>query len=409
VVSGDSVTCPFCGLGCDDLVHTGDAVDTRGCGKAERGFARAGSSRKPHAVDGAPVDLDAAAEAAARLLREARAPLFYGLAADLHGIRALIGLAERVGGTVDHVNSSGLLANAAVARASGWVTATFGEVANRADLILIVGGDPGRNFPRFHERLVANATPLYRTSAPAVAYLGPRAEAPDAAGLTAFVAPDDLLDALGFLAAMLRGRAPPRTPERFAELPLATIAEHLSAARYGAIVWDISAFAPDEAEQAVELLASMLRELNVKTRCVGLPLGGSENGLGAMQAALWQSGWPLRLGFAGGAPQHDPWRFNGRRQIEANDTDLLVWVATLAAEAPPPTAAPVIAIIADDVSLPVPVAVEIRVGIPAIDHDGAIFRSDTVIALPLQATRPSDRPRVTDAARAILAALGPPS
>jgi hypothetical protein len=32
-----------------------------------------------------------------------------------------------------------------------------------------------------------------------------------------------------------------------------------------------------------------------------------------------------------------------------------------------------------------------------------VFRSDTVIALPLEATRPSDRPSVGDAVQAILA------
>jgi formylmethanofuran dehydrogenase subunit B len=408
-VSSGRITCPFCGLACDDLVRVDEAVDTRGCAKAARGFARAGLARKPHAIGGVPADLAGAAAAAARLLHEARAPLFHGLAADVHGVRALLGLAERVGGAVDHINSAALLANAAVARASGWVTATFGEVANRADLILIVGGDPARNFPRFHERLVANAAPLYRGSAPTMAYLGPRAEAPIGAGLAAFVPRDDLLDALGILAALLRGSAPRQVPKHFGAAPLAVIAERLAAARYGAIVWDVTAFAPGEAEFAVELLASMLRELNVKTRCVGLPLAGSENGLGAMQVALWQVGWPLRLGFGGGVPLHDPWRFDGRRQIEAGEADLLVWVAALAPQPPPATEAPVIAIVADDVELAAPAAVEIRVGIPAIDHDGAVFRSDTVIALPLQAARPSDRPSVADAARAIVAALGPPS
>jgi formylmethanofuran dehydrogenase subunit B len=63
----------------------------------------------------------------------------------------------------------------------------------------------------------------------------------------------------------------------------------------------------------------------------------------------------------------------------------------------------VIAIASDDRVLAKHAAVEIRVGIPAIDHPGAVFRSDTVIALPLQATRPSDRPSVADAAEAILA------
>jgi formylmethanofuran dehydrogenase subunit B len=64
----------------------------------------------------------------------------------------------------------------------------------------------------------------------------------------------------------------------------------------------------------------------------------------------------------------------------------------------------VIAIVADDVELPAPPAVEIRVGIPGIDHAGEIARADTVIALPLRAARPSDRPSVATAALAILAA-----
>ena len=39
---------------------------------------------------------------------------------------------------------------------------------------------------------------------------------------------------------------------------------------------------------------------------------------------------------------------------------------------------------------------------PEIHSAGAVFRSDTVIALTLQATRPSDRPSVADAAQAML-------
>jgi formylmethanofuran dehydrogenase subunit B len=184
---------------------------------------------------------------------------------------------------------------------------------------------------------------------------------------------------------------------------IAAIAERLAAARYGAIVWHPASFARDDAELAIERIAAILRHLNIKTRCVGLPLGGSGNGIGAMQAALWQAGWPLRLGFADGIPRHDPWRFDARRLLASGEADLLVWAATLMPETPPPTDVPVIAIVSDDIVLAKPAAVEIRVGIPAIDHPGAVFRSDTVIALPLQATRPSDRPSVADAAEAILA------
>jgi formylmethanofuran dehydrogenase subunit B len=403
-VSAASATCPFCGLVCDDLVVSDGGIDTRGCALAAAGFRRGAGERRPHAVAGSPVDLAAAVTEAVRLLKAARVPLFHGLAVDLHGIRALLALAERAGGIVDHLASAPLLANAAVARASGWVTATFAEIANRADVILLVGGDPAHAFPRFYERLVRNKTPLYRDGPPVVAYLGPAETAPppDAATLRGIVAQNALLDALGALGMRLQGRQPATTPGLPDEF-LATIAERLAASRYGAIVWHPASFARQDAELAIERLAAMLRHLNVKTRCVGLPLGGSGNGVGAMQAALWQTGWPLRLGFGDGMPRHDPWRFDGKRLLESGEADLLVWASNLLTEAPPQTGLPLIAIVSDDVVLATPPAVEIRVGIPAIDHPGAVFRSDTVIALTLQATRPSDRPSVADAAQAILA------
>lgn len=410
MVSVASVTCPFCGLVCDDLVLSDDGLDARGCALATAGFRRGLGESRPHTVAGAPVDLATATAEALRLLKAARTPLFHGLAVDLHGIRALLALAERAGGIVDHLASAPLLANAAVARASGWVTATFAEIANRADVILLVGGDPSAAFPRFHERLVRNPAPLYRAGPPSVAYLGPGETAPpaDLATLRAIVPQTSLLDALGALGMWLQGRQPMHAPG-LPDDAIGAIAERLTGARYGAIVWHPTSFTPGDAELGVERLAAMLRHLNVTTRCVGLPLGGTANGVGAMQAALWQTGWPLRLAFTDGTPRHDPWRFDGRRLLESSEADLLVWASTLAVEAPPKTSVPLIAIVADDVVLPASTAVEIRVGIPAIDHAGAVFRSDTVIALPLQATRQSDRPTVADAAQAILAQWEVPS
>lgn len=371
---------------------------------AARGFSRPGRSPRPHAIGGVPADLADAASAAAALLHRARAPLFYGLSADLAGVRAVLALADRVGGIVDHGFSPLLLANMAVARASGWVTATFAEVANRADAILVVGGDPGPRFPRFRERLVANAHPLYRPHPPELLYVGPREEALDPS-CAAFVAREELLDALGLLAMLVCGMPAKRPSQHPAALALEAIASRLGAARYAAIVWDAAAFLPGEAEYGVELVSAMLRGLNAATRCVGLPLGGSGNGIGAMQAALWQTGWPLPVGSTADAPVHDPRLFSGSRRIAAGEADIVVWVAALTTEAPPPSASPVIAIVADDIDLPEPPAVEIRVGIPAIDHAGAVFRSDTVIALPLRPARPSARPTVADAANAILASL----
>ena len=124
-----------------------------------------------------------------------------------------------------------------------------------------------------------------------------------------------------------------------------------------------------------------------------------------MQASLWQTGWPLRVSFADNGPSHDPWRFDGDRIIDTGEADAVFWVSASAAESPPASPVPLIALVSDDVQFSMPAAVEIRVGIPGIDHGGEVVRADTVIALPLQAARPSDRPSVAEVARAILEAL----
>jgi formylmethanofuran dehydrogenase subunit B len=406
-----AVTCPFCGLACGDLVVSDAGIDTRGCARAAAGFARGATPRKPHTVAGKPARLEAAVVAAADILRRASAPLFHGLTADLHGVRALLALAERVGGTVDHAYSPALLANAGVARASGWVTATFAEIANRADVILLVGSDPERNFPRFHERLTRHATPLYRDRPPRLLYIGPESLAPPAgaSAMSAIVRDDQLLSGIAALSLLLRDRRPDPAHRGLPLDALAEIASRLRDARYGAIAWDLSSYAAMTAELVVEYVADILRRLNAHTRCVGLPLGGSGNGLGAMQAALWQTGWPLRVSFSDGVPRHDPWRHDGARVSASAETDALLWVAALTTEPPPAIAAPLIALIADDLELAAPAAVEIRVGIPGVDHGGELVRSDTVIAVPLRAARPSDRPSVADVARAVLGKLAAPS
>jgi formylmethanofuran dehydrogenase subunit B len=226
--------------------------------------------------------------------------------------------------------------------------------------------------------------------------------------VSAIVGDERLLPGIAALSLLLRDRWPGRAS---ADLPidaLSEIARQLREARYGAIVWDLSTYAATTAELVVEYVADILRRLNARTRCVGLPLGGSGNALGAMQAALWQTGWPLRVSFAEGVPSHDPWRHDAARISAAGETDAVFWVAALAAEPPPMTSAPVIALVADDAELAAPTAVEIRVGIPGVDHGGEFVRSDAVIAVPLVAVRASDRPSVADVARAVLGRLAAP-
>jgi formylmethanofuran dehydrogenase subunit B len=400
-----SIACPFCGLVCDDVALEGDRVDTHGCAKGAAGFARRPATNV-HRVAGQPATLAQAAAAAASLLGAARQPLVSGSGADLAGIRALLALADRLGAVVDRWQSSAQLANLAVVQRAGALAATFGEVANRADVVLLLGRDPAREHPRFFERLLRNRAPLYR-NAPWVTFLGPDRTAPHDPAVSERIAlePERILDALSFLAVLLGGRRV-AADARLPHTALAALAERLQAARYGAIVWDAAAFSAAAREPVATLVLQMLREATRKTRCVGLALGGSDNAQGIAQAMLWQAGWPGRLSFADGVPAHDPWLYDAERMIAASEADALLWVAATTPSPPPASAPPTVALVAGDTVLPTAPAVEIRVGVAGLDHRGTMMRADTIVALPLAASRPSAMPSVAAAASAILERLG---
>lgn len=402
------IACPFCGLVCDDLTVGEAGVDTRGCPKAAAGFARRSGSGE-HRIAGRAAPLDKAIAAAAEILAAARLPLVTGLSADLAGLRTLLALADRAGAIVDRWRSSAQLGNLSVMQRTGALTATFGEIANRADAVLLLGHDPTPDYPRLVERLLRNRTALYRDAPPWVGYLGPATGAPADISPDAKILVDAprLVEALGALAALIRGRRITGGPE--GELPLEAlreVAHRLEAARYGAIIWDVAAFPAGAGELGVEMLVHILRMLNRETRCVGLPLGGSGNAQGAAQAMLWQTGWPMRVSFAAGAPEHDPWRFDAERLLAAGEIDALLWVAALSPSPPPAATVPTIALVAPDVVLSTAPAVEIRVGIPGLDHGGAVTRADGVITLPLAAARPSPLPTLAAVSAAILDRLG---
>jgi formylmethanofuran dehydrogenase subunit B len=402
-VSSRAIACPFCGLVCDDLVLDAGAIDARGCAKASIGFGRRATLLEPR-IAGRAASLEAAVDAAAALLAAARRPLFTGLSVDLAGARALLALADRTGAVVDRWRSAAQHGNLAVMERAGAFTATFGEIANRADVVLLLGQDPTQDYPRLFERLLHNPAPLYRPALPWVAYLGPESVGP-VDGLIAEridSEPSALLDALSTLAALIGGRRTESPPMA----SLTMLAERLKEARYGAILWDTAAFPSGEGELAAALLLRMLRELNRTTRCVGLPLGGNDNAQGIAQAMLWQAGWPTRLSFAGGEPVHDPWACDAERLVDDGEIDALLWVAAISPTPPPSTSVPVVALLAGDIVPPMAPAVEIRIGIPGIDHTGTIVRADTVIAMPLAAARPSTLPSVETVALLILERLG---
>ena len=403
-----NVACPFCGLVCDDLsVATAEGgrlqVRAAGCHLSRHGFEKPPASAAP-SIAGRDVGLDEAVARAAAILAQSRQPLFGGLGTDIDGMRAVMDLAERSGGIVDHLGTDGLFRNLRIVQDSGWMTTTLAEVRNHMDCLLIVGTDPSATFPRFFELAVAPAQTLYGEAPPTrrVFRLGPPANASGAGRndlpVTELPCPlERLPEAVAALRCLVGGR--PLDATDVAGLPVAQlrdVAGNLRSARYGVVTWVAATLEFPGAELVTQSLADLVRDLNQDTRCAAVPLGGSDNLLGANQVCTWQSGVPLRTSFAGGVPRHDSYLHATSRLLAAGDVDALVWISSFRPLAPPATDVPTVALVTADTAMSRPAEVVIPVGTPGVDHAGQVFRGDGIVAIQLSALRTSRLPTAAD-------------
>ncbi len=108
------------------------------------------------------------------------------------------------------------------------------------------------------------------------------------------------------------------------------LAAQLKAAHFGVVVW--SAELLDKL--TIEMIHGLVVDLNQKTRFSTLPLGPGMNALGVVQTSGWMTGFPIRTGFGRGYPEHDTWRFDANRMIEAGEADAALWISAYGAEAP---------------------------------------------------------------------------
>ena len=414
----ENVACPFCGMLCDDLeVENRDGalkVLKNGCGRSIAGFERKLPPSRPQ-IRGKDATLAEAVKEAAALIGKAHNPLFGGLATGVEGMRAAMSLAERAGGVVDHALSEGQYRNLKVLQSAGWTTSTLTETRNRADLLIVVGSDIRKLHPRFFDRIVSPPDSMFDVTAPkrTVVFIG---EAPESAAVKGPQVGDTVTlpckveqigEVLGALRARLRGfRVNGKTPGGIALANIDALAELCRQARYGVVVWAPPTLDVPHAELTVEQAMGLVKDLNQTQRFAGLSLGGNEGAVTAAAVSTWQSGFPLRISYASGAPHFDPYRYSISRMLMAGEGDLLVWIASISPDlSPPSTQIPMIVLGTPGLNLQQQPAVFIPVGTPGVDHTGQLIRCDSVVSLPLKNLHRAELPRVGDVLASIEAAL----
>ena len=414
----ENVTNPFCGTLPDDLTvertDKGLKVLKNGCTKSVAGFERKLPPANPQ-VKGKDVDLANAIQEAAKLIGKAALPLYGGLATDVEGMRATMALAERSGGIVDHALSEAQYRNFKILQTTGWTTTTLTEARNRADLFIIAGSDIHKLHPRFFETIVSPPDSMFDVTAPkrTVVFIGKGLDRSGAKGsrigevITLGCKDEQAAEAVALLRARLRGfRVKPPKLEGVTLAEIDALAERCRGAKYGVVVWAPPSLNFPFAELAVEQFTGLVKDLNQTIRFAGLSLGGAEGAITAGAVCTWISGYPLRVSFASGAPDYDPYRWAIGRMLKEGEGDLLLWIASISPDlSPPPTKIPTIVLGTPGLALSEPPSVFIPVGTPGVDHAGRMVRVDNVVTLPLKDLGRADLPPVADVLSAIEAAL----
>ena len=421
----ENVTCLGCGCACDDIgvvVRDARIVEARNaCPLGVRWFGHGGTTTSCRA-DGHDASFEEAVSSAISLLRESTRPLVYlAPAISIEAQREATAIADVLSARLDSVTSTTTADFVLAGQELGLVSATLGEIRNRADVVVFWAVDLGARYPRFASRYapepVGTHLPTGRRSRTVIAVDVGDGVATVDADHRVEVDPRTELATLAALEAVVR--AEPNTTDRYSS-PAAPawrtareLAPALLAGRYVAIVYDAE---PDDraptSPQRFAGLASLAQSLNDRTRCAAVALRAGGNRSGADSVSSAQTGFPFAVDFSRGFPRYDPFRSNALallRQGEV-DTTLLVGDVASAPELVVRELRQVRSVVVGPRATAATLgagSIAIDTGIAGIHTAGTGLRADDV-PLPLRAVLPSVR-GTADVLRAISEALLPVS
>jgi formylmethanofuran dehydrogenase subunit B len=382
-------TCAGCGCACDDIEATvadGLLSVERTCALGDAWFAERAVG--PIAsIEGRAASVDEAADAAAAILGRARAPLVYGLGqTSVEAQRQAVALAEAVGAIVDPGGGSG---TGLAYQAIGSSTATFGEIRDRAELVVAWRADPAVTNPRLLGRLRVKPQALVVIDATRTA------TAEEAGTFVELDAAHDF-EALWALRALVAGA--PLDRDRARDLPLdelGQLAERLPGVGHVAFLHG----ALDELG-ALALL-SLVRDLSRRRHAVTLGLRGEGNARGAEDVLAWQTGFPAAVSFARGHPRANPGELSAAALLERGEVDAALVVACDALEQLPGLRElPTVVVDARDTETARAARVAFATAVEGIEVAGTAHRMDGV-PVPLRALLDPERPAVADVLAAI--------
>jgi formylmethanofuran dehydrogenase subunit B len=321
---------------CDDLVLSVDGARVvhreRACHLANDYFDQlAAATGLGPTLQGQECSLDQACAALANWVAEAEMPLMAGLGElSCEAIKLAIELADRHGMVIDATATPADRWGALSLQTVGSVTATWGEVAQRAQVVVYWAIDPDTTHPRLAERyteLPARLSP-HSTRPPRYVVVvddrdnatAPRADCHMHIAAGAHYASLAVLRALAAGLPLDAARVLQSTGVELAKWT--TLSEQLAASDYGAVVYGKRLL--DDGPHALSALTRLVTSLTANARWVAIAGGAAGNTTGAINLLTSQTGFPLAVDLTQGVPRYCPGEYDYCTQQQQRECDLVL-------------------------------------------------------------------------------------
>jgi formylmethanofuran dehydrogenase subunit B len=326
------VTCPFCGVLCDDLevhVEDGKIKDVKNaCVLGKDTYMHHREGWATPRVNGKSATIGECIEAAADILVKAKYPLIYGLdSTELNAQRKAIELADLLGANIDHTSSVCHAPSLQAVQTVGISSCTVGEVKNRADLVIFWGCNPAEAHPRHPTRYSVTAKGLFtprgrkdRTIINVDVRPTPTTRMADA---FIQIKPHSDYEVFSALTAMLKGHeldVPEVGGVSLEEWK--ALLEKMKMAKFGILYWGMGLTMTRGKYLNIVTLLRLIQEMTRVTKFLCAPLRGHGNVVGMAQVLTWQTGFPFAVNLSRGYPRFNPGEFSvadllARREVDA--------------------------------------------------------------------------------------------
>jgi len=360
-----AVTCPICGSLCDDIeltVEDGKIVKVKnGCAMCESKFlGYSGEHRilKPLIRKNGKLvktSLKEAVKRSAEILAEANYPILYGWSStSCEATSVGLELAEEIGGVIDNTavvcHGPSILSIQDV----GIPSCTLGQIRHRADLVIYWGSDPWSAHPRHIERYTAFSQGRFEKSAwkgyvtkikasivkkkiesairrvffkekppshlrreppPSILKGGRKlividvrkTRSAEIADYFIQVEPNKDYELLQAFRALIRDQE--IEVDEVAGVPvdyLEEVADVMIRCNFGILFFGLGLTMSQGKLRNVDAALSLIRDLNMRTKFVIMPMRGHFNVTGANTVFTWQTGYPYAVDFSLGYPRYNP-------------------------------------------------------------------------------------------------------